>query len=106
MIIVCMAARAYVLALAGDRNEAEKVLEQMIARSKTSYVAGNFIAQVYVGLGKNDEAFAWLEKAYAHHSFQLIFLRVDPPWDPIRADARFADLVRRVGIPAMGAMDP
>ena len=103
MIDACVGARGYVLAQAGHRAEAEKVLDQLLARSESRYVAGNFIAQVYVGLGRYDETFAWLEKAYAAHSFQLIFLRVDPTWDGVRDDPRFVDLVRRVGIPAQGA---
>jgi tetratricopeptide (TPR) repeat protein len=102
MIMACVGARGYVLAQAGRRNEAEQVIEQMIARSAKTYVAGNFIAQVHVGLGQRDEAFAWLERAYAEHSFQFIFLRVDPTWDAIREDPRFSDLVRRVGIPPPG----
>jgi tetratricopeptide (TPR) repeat protein len=106
MIMVCVGARGYVLAQSGNRAEAEKVLDQMVARSKTSYVAGVHVAQVYVGLGKRDEALTWLEKAYAERAFPLIFLRVDPTWDVIRDDPRFVDLVRRVGIPPLGATLP
>ena len=40
-----------------------------------------------------------LEQAFQERSPDLTFLRVDPAWDTLRNDPRFADLVRRVGIP-------
>jgi TolB-like protein/Tfp pilus assembly protein PilF len=106
MIVECVAARGYVLARAGDRPEAEKVLDQLIVRSSTGYVPPDYVAKIYAGLGNRDDAFARLEKAYVEHSFWLIFLRVDPAWDSIRDDARFVDLVRRVGIPSAAADRP
>ncbi len=57
------------------------------------------IALVYAGLGEKDEAFAWLEKAYEERSFQLQWLNVEPRWDSLRSDPRFADLIRRIGLP-------
>src|SRR4029453_6427937 len=50
-------------------------------------------------LGQKDEAFARLEEAFAERSVGLVLLRVDPVWDRIRADPRFAALVRRGGVP-------
>jgi len=58
-----------------------------------------FLALVYAGLGEKDQAFAWLEKAYEEHSFQMQYLKVEPRWDNLRSDPRFADLVHRVGLP-------
>ncbi len=52
----------------------------------------------YLGLGENDQAFTWLEQAYQEQSNILQFLKVHPYFDPIRADPRFRDLVRRVGL--------
>ncbi len=49
-------------------------------------------------LGENDEAFAWLERAYQEQSNILQFLKVHPYFDPLRDDARFKDLLRRVGL--------
>lgn len=48
-------------------------------------------------LGKRDEAFSWLEKAYEHHVQGLIYLKVTPEFDNLRSDQRFADLTRRIG---------
>jgi TolB-like protein/Flp pilus assembly protein TadD len=56
------------------------------------------IALVYAGLGKKQEAFKWLEDAYAAHDVGLLYLKIDPCLDPLRSDPRFEDLVRRVGL--------
>jgi hypothetical protein len=56
------------------------------------------IVPAYIGTGNNDQAIAWLEKAYAQHSNGLTALKVDPVYDPLRDDPRFQDLLRRVGL--------
>ena len=56
------------------------------------------IAFVHVALGQADVAFDWLEKALAERAWSLVLLRVDPRADPLRADPRFADLLRRIGL--------
>ena len=45
------------------------------------------------------QAFLWLEKAYDERTNSLAYLKVDATWDPLRSDPRFADLVRRIGLP-------
>jgi hypothetical protein len=52
----------------------------------------------YLGLQDNDEAFAWLERAYQEQSNVLKYIKVFPPLDSLRGDPRFQDLVRRVGL--------
>ena len=89
----------YAYALAGRRDEARKVLGQLEERSKRKYVPHFFIALIHIGLGEKDQAFDWLEKAYQERHPHLINLKVQPVYDPLRADPRFADLVRRVGLP-------
>lgn len=54
---------------------------------------------VYAGLGEKGQAFRWLERSYQDHDFEMAWLKVDPFIDPLRSDPRFADLVRRVGLP-------
>lgn len=56
-------------------------------------------AAVYAQLGDSDRAFALLERAYTQREEMLLYLKVDPPWDSLRADRRFGDLLRRVGLP-------
>ena len=52
----------------------------------------------YLGLAEGDRAFAWLERAYQEHSTTMQIIKVDPIFDPLRGDPRFADLVGRVGL--------
>jgi TolB-like protein/DNA-binding winged helix-turn-helix (wHTH) protein/tetratricopeptide (TPR) repeat protein len=90
-------ARLY--AVSGNRAQAETVIADLKRLSRRKYVNSFEIAIIYVGLGQKDEAFGWLEKAYRERSDLLVYLKVDPRLDSIRADTRFVDLVRRVGIP-------
>jgi hypothetical protein len=55
---------------------------------------------VHAGLGQREEALEWLDKAYAERDVHLIFLPVDPKWDPYRTDPRFAALLVRGGFSA------
>jgi pentatricopeptide repeat protein len=88
--------RAY--AHAGRRSDALRLLEELKSRRKVGYVPAGAFVNAYLGLGENDEAFAWLEQAYKEQSNILQFLKVHPYFDPLRADPRFSDLVRRVGL--------
>jgi TolB-like protein/Flp pilus assembly protein TadD len=83
---------------AGRRKDALRLLAELQKRSKAGYVPAGAFVNAYLGLGDNEQAFAWLEQAYKEQSNILQFLKVHPYFDPIRADPRFADLVRRVGL--------
>ena len=94
-----LAALGHAYALAGKRDEAMKILTELKERSKQTYVQPGWIAVIHIALGMNDQAFEWLQKAFEDRSGWLIYLKVDPLFDPIRSDPRFTDLVRRVGLP-------
>jgi eukaryotic-like serine/threonine-protein kinase len=83
-------------ALAGRRAEAQKVLDQLNEFSKEKYVPAFRRAEIYVALGEKDKAFEWLQKAYEEHFIMAI--RVEPVYDPLRSDPRFADLLRRMNL--------
>ena len=67
--------------------------------SKHQYVPAFWPAFLYAGLGEKDAAFRWLEKAAREHSWCMLYLNDDQIWDPIRDDPRFAEFVRRAGLP-------
>ncbi len=90
---------AGVFAVSGERAEAEKQVKELVEISKHKYVCPYEIATAYVGLGDKEEAFQWLEKAYRARSACMPFLKTEPRFDPLRADPRFQDLLRRVGFP-------
>jgi len=88
--------RAY--AHAGQRREALRLLAELKERSKVGYVPAGAFVNAYLGLGEYEEAFHWLERAREEQSNILQFVKVHPVFDPIRGDARFVELVRRVGL--------
>ena len=88
--------RAY--AHAGRRTEALRLLEQLKQRQQTSYVPSAAFVNAYLGLGDNEQALAWLERGYQEQSGILALLKVHPYFDPLRGDARFQQLVHRVGL--------
>src|SRR5262249_34450836 len=57
------------------------------------------LATIYAALGERDEAFVWLEKLYEIHDLMVTLPKVEPAFDPLRSDPRFADLLRRMGVP-------
>jgi TolB-like protein/DNA-binding winged helix-turn-helix (wHTH) protein/Tfp pilus assembly protein PilF len=84
---------------AGRRAEALRLLDELKRRQQRGYVPTAAFVNAYLGLGDNEQAFSWLERAYKEHSMILQYIRVHPFFDPLRGDPRFADLVRRVGLP-------
>jgi TolB-like protein/Tfp pilus assembly protein PilF len=96
---VSLAYVGYAHARLGQRNQALRVLEELRAASKQRYVPAVSFAIVYVGLGEKEQAFTWLEKAYEERTNFLAYLKVQATWDPLRSDPRFADLLRRIGLP-------
>jgi TolB-like protein/Tfp pilus assembly protein PilF len=83
---------------AGRRGDALRLLGELQKRKKAGYVPAAAFVNGYLGLGENDQAFAWLEQAYREQSNIMLSLKVHPFFDPIRGDPRFVDLVRRTGL--------
>jgi TolB-like protein/DNA-binding winged helix-turn-helix (wHTH) protein/Tfp pilus assembly protein PilF len=94
-----LSALAHAEALSGNIYEAQKLLDQLIARSKTQYVSAFYIAIVYVALGKKDLAMNWLDKAFVERANGLVFLKVEPELDPLRSDPRFIALQQKLNFP-------
>jgi serine/threonine protein kinase/tetratricopeptide (TPR) repeat protein len=88
---------AYCYARSGNRTEAQKRLEKIIESSKKSFVPSTEIARVYTGLGDKEQAFTWLDKAFSENDAKLVYLKVDPTFDPLRSDPRFTALLRKIG---------
>jgi len=104
--------------LSGDRNDIEfaaalekgfrsggwkgavsKGIEARQALRKTTYSPAYEIATLYAELGEKNEAFRWLETSYQERDTELMRLKTDFLLDPLRSDPRFAELVRKVGLP-------
>jgi serine/threonine-protein kinase len=89
---------AHLEAAAGNEAEARRILAELTAARATRVVSAWGIAAVYASLGDVDDAYRWLDVAVAEKATGLILLRVHPRLDPIRGDARYWPLVRRVGL--------
>jgi tetratricopeptide (TPR) repeat protein len=84
----------------GDRGGARSKLDEVAnAIAEGIRVPAYVVAAVHSALGDTDSAFEWLENALQQREVHLVSLKVDPYLDGVRADERFAELVRRVGLP-------
>lgn len=90
---------AHLHSVSGKKSEAEKALTKLTKESGGRYVNPYEIALIHAGLGLLDKAVAWLDTAFHERSDMLVYLGVDRRLDSIRRDARFTDIVRRIGIP-------
>jgi TolB-like protein/DNA-binding winged helix-turn-helix (wHTH) protein len=84
---------------AGWKGALTGVIEYRIAQRKTSYYSAFLIATFYTDLGDKEQAFSWLNTAYQERDFLLISLKTNFRLDSLRSDPRFAELVRKVGLP-------
>ena len=87
------------LAVAGKKAEAHNIIDELVRSSKSGNVSPFYIAEVYSTLGERDQAFESLEKAYQSRDDELTWIMIDPSLDNIRSDPRYADLLRRMGLP-------
>lgn len=89
-----------VFAVSGEKTKAQAELTKLSRlRSTKTYIPAYHLAALCAGLGKKDEAFQWLDRAYEERSELMVNLKVDPYMDSLRSDPRYADLLRRVGFP-------
>jgi len=96
--IELLSARGHFYAVVGETNKARGVLTQLEDFAKSRYVPAYLVARVHLGLGNIDRVFELLETARDERYGYLAYLNVEPMFDGIRTDARFEELVRRVGL--------
>ncbi len=93
-----IAEMAYVYGRTGQRTQARLWLAKLEALNRRQPMDPATFVRPSIGMGDKEQAFIWLERAYAQHANSLIALKVDPVYDPLRGDPRFQDLLRRVGL--------
>ena len=88
----------FAYAVAGQTDDALKILHELNQQLKRGYVPPYHLAIVHAGLGEKDQAFEWLEQAFQKHAVDLFTLKVEPMFDSLRSDQRFEDLLKQVGL--------
>ena len=88
----------HALAVSGKRPGALAIIKELEGKYAQQEASGAEIAAVYAGLGENDQAFAWLEKDFQARKGNLPETRWLPNFESLRSDARYADLLRRMGL--------
>jgi serine/threonine-protein kinase len=89
----------YGLARSGDTDGARRVLAQLEQRAASTYVPKYDLAVLHAGLGENSKALDMLEASYARREPLMVFLAVEPKWDALRAEPRFAALMKKMRFP-------
>jgi len=91
-------ALAHAYSAVGKSSEAEKILRDLEHKLKKTSASPYAMARIYAGLGENDKAFEFLDKAYSEKSFDILSLNSDLLLDSLHPDPRFQDLLRRIGL--------
>jgi eukaryotic-like serine/threonine-protein kinase len=86
------------LAALDRKEEAQEILSRLEAESKQHYVRSEYLAMGHAAMGDLDRAFDSLERAYQARSAGIIYLHLDPGYEPLRGDPRYTELVNRIGL--------
>ncbi|MGZ8833496.1 MAG: tetratricopeptide repeat protein, partial [Thermoanaerobaculia bacterium] len=95
-----LASLGHLHAISGNEREALRILDEIEARSRERYVSAYFPATIYAGLGRKAEALAWLDRAERERAYWLISIHVNPWFDSLRTEPRFAKLEQDLGFQA------
>jgi DNA-binding winged helix-turn-helix (wHTH) protein/TolB-like protein/Tfp pilus assembly protein PilF len=90
--------RAYALARWGKLTEARVVLTELLKSASETYVPPYNIAVAYLAVGEREKALDYLEKGFADRDVRMVFLKVEPQWEPLRTEKRFVELIKRMRI--------
>jgi TolB-like protein len=88
----------HALALSGDAAGARTALADLQRLAQKRYVSSLYFAAVHTGLGDNDTALHWLDRAYKERNDRLVYLGAEPMADPLRSDPRFAQFLAKIGV--------
>jgi len=95
--------RGYIFGKTGRTAESLEILQTLEAVARERFVPPYAIALVHAGLGHTELALDWLARAFDSHDVHLVFLTVDPKWDPFRNEPRFMAVLKRCGFTERGS---
>lgn len=94
----CWADSSYIYGRSGKRAQAKHAIRELTRLSLQKPVDPILFARAWAGVDDKEQVLLWLERACAQHANEVVTLGVSPAWDPVRSDARFQALVRKVGL--------
>ena len=89
----------YAYARSGRADDARRVLDELLALERTTYVAPTAIAMIHLGLGDFAQALTWVERGFAERDAELVLLQASPAWDPLRTNPKFLGIIERMKWP-------
>ena len=95
---IYLAGLGHALAVSGRAEEALSTIDELKQLSNHRHVSARAVAEIYMGLGDKEQAFAWLDKAFVQRNGWLLHLKENPRYDSLRADPRYVGLVRRMNL--------
>jgi tetratricopeptide (TPR) repeat protein len=90
---------AHCYGLMSQDSKAREILDELETMSRKTFVSPLSTAFAFLGLGNRDKTFERLEEALKQHSRALVWINVDPRFEPLRGDPRFSQLLKRIGLP-------
>jgi tetratricopeptide (TPR) repeat protein len=89
----------HAMAAAGKTSEAHRILDQLKEHSARSHVSSYCMAEIYLGLGDEEQVLDWLDKAYEERARTLVMIKVEPEVDRLRSSSRFEKILQRMNFP-------
>jgi serine/threonine protein kinase/Flp pilus assembly protein TadD len=93
-----LAGLAHAYGVAGKKEEAFKIIEELKELSKKKYIPSYSIAIIYVGLNEKEQAVSWLEKAVEERYWRVLSIKVDPRFDSLRSDSRYKAILKKLSL--------
>ncbi len=93
-----LAQLAIVYAIAGQKDEAYAILNELLSTRQTEHLAATEFVWIYTALGDFDQVFRWLERSYQEHSGWPFDIKANPMAEPLRSDPRYAPFLRKMGL--------
>jgi adenylate cyclase len=93
-----LSALGIILTLISQKNQAEKVVNEMFELAKEKYISPFWMTVLFFVLNRKELAFEWLEKSYKVHDCLMIFLNADPVFDPFKSDPKFQDMLKKMNL--------
>jgi tetratricopeptide (TPR) repeat protein len=89
----------HAMGVAGKTSEARRILDQLKEQSTRSHVSSYCLAEIYLGLGDEEQVFDSLDKAYEERARTLVMIKVEPEVDRLRSSSRFEKILQRMNFP-------